>query len=277
MGNLWSKIWGSSTECGFGHIDNCVNCGPLAPECCCKCNPGAGFFKQCFWIAVDIIGVFFVGMGLMYVSDILLGGEESVSMFDELAEYMETGMKELFGVWKGMMGGIHGTIYNLFTGIGGNPTLSKMVAFTTTSALSLEGFTWFQGLAGKYATTCVGQIFDVINTPITFLKSTLFQSLGQVVASLADILLFPFELIVALISLIVFAVWKAINSLLGICSTGTCCGGASLIQELLEPLKNERTGTDRRDSRIRTPTVTKEPHCGCRASGTGVLPCKVAS
>jgi len=250
MGNIWSGIWGSSTQCGLGHFDNCVDCGFLAPECCCKCS--SGHLNQCFYLLGDVFMFLLVGVGVIYVSDALLGGEETVSMFDEMSSYMESSVKELYGIWKGMMGGIHGSLFNLFTSIGGTPSLCKLVAFTTTTALSLEGFTFFESLAAKYATTCVGQIFAFINTPITFLKSTIFQSLGNAAGQILDIVIFPFELVIALVSIIIFAIWKAINSVLGICSKGTCCGGESSSEEK-EEAKNDRASNPRRCCGVGTP------------------------
>lgn len=282
MGSVWSKIWGSNYPgcgCGIGYIANCHCCNLLSPECCDKCDPAGFHTKQCILIVADVLIILLLGVGLVVLSDSLLGGEESLNLFDDLGNFVEGGLKTVMSAWKNTMGEVHSTFYNLFNStLKASSALSKLVAATLTAGLTLTLLDLFNGQLGKVKNECVGKFFDAFNTPITFLKATLYgfyKPLGY----LADIFLFPFEFVVAVLALGGVAIWDVIKKLGPIAgwicrgSLNVCCNGVS---DNSFYSKDDLDFNYKRRGGARDPELPANPPRGRPAPRAGVLPREMA-
>lgn len=209
MGNIWSKIWGSPTSCGIGWMANCTSCGMLAMECCCPCTGPE--HKKCYyefaWGGIILGGL----IVLAVLADGLVGGEEGASLFDELAQYAEGALSTIYGLWKNTMGNIDNSLYNIFhDSLKASGALSKLVAHTATAGISLAILDWFSGVVGKLQGTCLNDIFNFINTPVTALKATLYNY-NKYLGYLSDIFLIPVEFVVAIVALGLLGFWDVLK------------------------------------------------------------------
>src|SRR4051812_300090 len=116
MGSFLSKIWGSPTTCGIAYPHNCTNCGLLCPECCKTCNPAGDQWKQCFIIIADTLIIMLVSVVAVAISELLLGDEDGLNLFDDVATFAQGMLTKILSVWKGTLGEIDNTLFNLFNG-----------------------------------------------------------------------------------------------------------------------------------------------------------------
>lgn len=220
MGSSWSKIWGSGPDpksgtpcqCGLGWIANCHCCSLLSPQCCQTCKIGLdSHIWQCLYIAADVFIIIIAGIVLVALSDLLVGDEEGLNLFDDLAEFVESGIKAILSGWKNTMGEVHSTLYNLFnTTLKASSALSKLVAATATIGLTLSLMDIFAGRLSKLKGTCIAAMFDAWDTPINFIKAELYgfyKPLGYI----ADVFLFPFEIVMAFAAMITLAIWDVLK------------------------------------------------------------------
>lgn len=234
MGSVWSKIWGSGPSdgchCGIGWIANCHCCGMLSPECCTPCHFSVTkpHLMQCIWIVVDAFVIILLAIGAVALSDLLVGDEEGINVLDDAGEFAENGLDGILKLWKGTMGEVHSTFYNLFHNtFKASGALSKLVAATLTAGLTISMADLFTGKLGGLKNKCIGKMFDFWNTPITFIKAELYN-LSHLLGYVSDIMLFPFEFVTAILAMITLAIWDVlkviqIGSLICGGSESPCC------------------------------------------------------
>lgn len=240
MGSAWSKIWGSgypNCSCGIAYIANCHCCGVLSPECCDKCDPGGGYWKQCFMIIIDATLIILIGIGLVVISDVLVGDEDGLNLLDDMGTFAEGGLNDVLKVWKSTMGGVHNTFYNLFHNtMKASGALSKLVAATLTAGLTISVLDLFNGVLGKLKNKCIGKMFEFWNTPFTFVKAELYN-LWKPLGYLADIFLLPFEFVVAFLAMITSAIWDVLTKIPSIVTSKTW--GGLICGQSLSPCCND--------------------------------------
>jgi hypothetical protein len=237
-------------------------------------------------VAADVFIIIMLGIGLVVLSDSLLGGEESLNLFDDMGDFVEGGLKSIMNMWKNTMGEVHNTFFNFFSStLKASGALSKLVAATLTAGLTLTLLDLFNGQLGKVKNECVGKFFDFFNTPLTFLKAELYK-FYKPLGYLADIFLFPFEFVVAVVALGGVAIWdvmKKLGPIAGwICrgSLNVCCNGvtdSSLLPEDVLDISNSPRGSNiKRHSGARDPELPSNPSRGRPPLRARVLPGKVA-
>lgn len=284
MGSLWSKIWGSgppNNNCGIGWPQNCVNCGPLNLKVppCDKCS--GDHPSQCLYFMLDIAIIVGVGVILTVLSDSLLGDEDLLNVFTDMANYISGAFKSVFGFYKDYLGKLMAISQNFFDALKASPGLSKLVSGTLVVAFNVGIFNLVDERLCKYRNSCPFAIFKFINYPLTFLKSVIYSGLGKFLGSVFDIAVVPFEVIILLIALILSAVFRVLNNNFFHCTNGICCNQQSGILASSSPCSSansspniyRRSNTSDISSRRKhtTEELDSGPFAGCFGSGTGLF------
>jgi len=178
---------------------------------------------------VDGFVIILAAIAAITISELLLGDEEGLNLFDDVGTFAEGILDKILSVWKGTMGEIDSTLFNIFNGtFKASSGLSKLVAHTGTMGLSLAMLDIFSAELNKVHGSCFNFLFDFLNTPISAIKSVLYDA-WEPLGYLSDIFLLPFEMVVALMTIATWAMWGVIKNMTGlrnfICNTfpSPCC------------------------------------------------------
>jgi hypothetical protein len=186
-------------------------------------------FLQCIYLIVDGFVIILLAIAAITISELMLGDEEGLNLFDDIGTFSEGLILKLLAIWKSTIGEIDNTLFNLFNGtFKASAGLSKLVAHTGTMGLSLAMLDIFSGELNKVKGSCFNFLFDFLNTPFAAIKSLLYDA-WEPLGYLSDIFLLPFEMVVALMTIVVWAIWGVIKKMTGLrnflCDTfpSPCC------------------------------------------------------